>query len=168
MMRAPTLCLALLLALPVASCGGGGGAGNNSQQAATAQAEPPANLTEDPDNALLPVTLPSPVALKAIPAAFQGRWGMVANDCDPKRADTKGLLTIAGDRLSFYESRGTATRIRREGADRILFDLPMSGEGMTWVEPTILTLKDDGRVLVRDVTAPADRVGATRYQKCPA
>lgn len=158
-----------VLALPLAACGGGSGAaGNNSQQAATAQAEPAAALTEDPDNELVPVTLPSPVTVKAIPAAFQGRWGMVANDCDPKRADNKGLLTIAGDRLSVYESRGVATGIRSEGDMRVLFDLPMSGEGMSWTEATILTLKGDGRALIREVTAPADRVGSFRYQKCPA
>jgi hypothetical protein len=160
--------LLLAAVLPLAACGGGNGAGNNSQQAATVQEQVPANLTDDPQNTLVPITPPSPSPVAGIPAAFQGRWGMVANDCDPKRADAKGLLTIAGNRLSFYESRGEAASIRATGANRIAFDLPMSGEGMTWSEPTVLTLEGDGRTLIRTTTGPADRAGSSRYQKCPA
>ncbi|MBI0475466.1 hypothetical protein D9601_08900 [Sphingomonas sp. MA1305] len=158
------------LALPLAACGGGGkeGAGNNSQQAATIQEQVSANLTDDPQNMMVPITPPSPSPIAAIPTAFQGRWGMVANDCDPARADNKGLLTIAGNHLSFYESRGDAAKIRTTGRNRIAFDLPMSGEGMTWSEPTVLTLEGDGRTLIRETTGPADRAGSNRYQKCPA
>jgi len=103
-----------------------------------------------------------------VPAGFQGRWAMVPNDCDRSRADTKGLLTIVGNRLSFYESRGDARGIRQTQPRQIAFDLPMSGEGMTWSEPTTLTLLDDGRTLVREAKGSPDRAGAFRYSRCPA
>ena len=49
---------------------------------------------------------PSPAA-STIPAVIQGRWGLVAADCEPGRDDAKGLLTISANELDFYESVGT-------------------------------------------------------------
>ena len=60
------------------------------------------------------------------------------------------------------------TTITRTQADQIAFDLPMSGEGMTWSEPTTLTLLDNGKALVRVVKSPADRATTDRYSRCPA
>lgn len=153
--------------LALAACSGGEQA--NNQSGGSAAVEPtPNNLTADPQNAVVPIPAPSPSPIAAIPAAFHGRWGMVGADCDPARADNKGLLTIAGSRLSFYESRGQAGTIRQVRPDQIAFDLPMSGEGMTWSEPTTLTLLDDGKTLVREAKGSPDRAGAFRYSRCPA
>ncbi len=157
----------LAAALTLAACSGGESVDN--QSGGSAAVEPtPNNLMDDPQNAVVPIPAPSPSPIAAIPAAFQGRWGMVGADCDPARADNKGLLTIAGDRLSFYESRGQAGNIRQVGPAQIGFDLPMSGEGMTWSEPTTLTLLDDGKTLVRVAKGSPDRAGAFRYSRCPA
>lgn len=169
-------------ALCLAACSGGGTADNESSGGSAAVEPTPGNLSVDPQNTVVPLDPPgnaapvSPVPLPtasatpvaAIPAAFAGRWGMVANDCDPNRADNKGLLTIVGNRLSFYESRGEAKTLRQTEPTRITFDLPMSGEGMTWSEPTTLTLLDDGKTLVREVTGSPDRAGSFRYSRCPA
>ena len=174
--------LSLALALTLAACSGGESANNESSGGSAAVEPTPTNLTDDPQNTLVPLDPPgngaatspvplptaSPSPIAAIPADFQGRWGMVPNDCDPQRADNKGLLTIAGSRLSFYESRGTAAGIRQLQPTRIGFDLPMSGEGMTWSEPTTLTLLDDGKTLVREATGSPDRAGSFRYSRCPA
>jgi hypothetical protein len=78
------------------------------------------------------------------------------------------LLTIAGNRLSFYESRGEAVKLHQLQPTQVAFDLPMSGEGMTWSEPTTLTLLDDGKTLVREVKGSPDRAGSFRYSRCPA
>lgn len=180
-MRLATI-TATAIALTLAACSGGESANNESSGGSAAVEPTPGNLSVDPQNTLVPLDPPgnsaplspvplptaSPSPIAAIPADFQGRWGMVPNDCDPQRADNKGLLTIAGSRLSFYESRGTAAAIRQLQPTRIGFDLPMSGEGMTWSEPTTLTLLDDGKTLVREATGSPDRAGSFRYSRCPA
>ncbi len=172
----------LSAALCLAACSGGETANNESSGGSAAVEPTPTNLIDDPQNTLVPLDPPgngaaispvplptaSPSPIAAMPADFQGRWGMVANDCDPKRDDNKGLLTIAGNRLSFYESRGGATAIRQLQPTQVAFDLPMSGEGMTWSEPTTLTLLDGGKTLVREVTGAPDRAGSFRYSRCPA
>ena len=172
----------LSAALCLAACSGGETANNESSGGSAAVEPTPTNLIDDPRNTLVPLDPPgngaamspaplptaSPSPIAAMPADFQGRWGMVANDCDPKRDDNKGLLTIAGNRLSFYESRGSATGIRQTQPTQVAFDLPMSGEGMTWSEPTTLTLLDTGKTLVREVTGAPDRAGSFRYSRCPA
>jgi hypothetical protein len=171
---AATLCLA--------ACSGGESANNDSSGGSAAVEPTPDELTVDSENTVVPLDPPgsrrwgrgwrsAPVPAKSprhSPAGFQGRWGMVSNDCDPQRADAKGLMTISGSRLSFYESRGTASGIRQTQPTQVAFALPMSGEGMTWSEPTTLTLLDDGKTLVRDVTGLPDRAGAFRYSRCPA
>lgn len=164
-----TATLPIATALLLAACGGGGAAGGNgSSQAepAAAQAQSqPDDLMEDQQNALVPVAAPSPSPVAGIPAGFQGRWGLTDSDCEAGRADAKGLMTIAGDKLSFYESRGTATAIKAIAATTLTFALPMSGEGQTWNEATTLTLLDEGKTLQRQVANPA---GAFRYSRCPA
>src|SRR5512134_919075 len=44
------------------------------------------------------------VPAPAIPAAFQGRWGMVREDCTSTRGDAKGLIVIDANGIKFYES----------------------------------------------------------------
>jgi len=173
--------LILTAALTLAACSGGESLDN--QSGSSAAVEPtPTNLTDDPQNMVVPLDPPgnqavqapvplptaSPVVLTAIPEGYQGRWGVNAGDCDPSTGADKGKLTITGNRLSFFESRGEATAIRRTQPTQISFDLPMSGEGMTWSEPTTLTLLDDGRTLLREVKSPADRKANDRYSRCPA
>ena len=169
-------------ALSLAACSGGKSAGNESSGGSAAVEPTPGNLTVDPQNTIVPldppgnaavqspVPLPTagPVALTAIPTGFQGRWGVNAGDCDPSTGADKGKLTITGNRLSFFESRGEAKAIRQTQPTQITFDLPMSGEGMTWSEPTTLTLLDGGKTLVREVKSPADRATTDRYSRCPA
>ncbi len=169
-------------ALALAACSGGESANNESSGGSAAVEPTPSNLTVDAQNTLVPLDPPgngaavspvplptaSPSAIAAIPAAFAGRWGMVPNDCDPSRGDARGLLTIAGSRLAFYESRGTAADIRQPQPSQIAFALPMSGEGQSWSEPTTLTLLDDGKTLVREAKGSPDRAGSFRYSRCPA
>lgn len=156
--------------LSLAACGGRGGGGNNAAaenaDSGTGQEQVPDNLADDPQNMAVPITPPSPSPVAALPAGFQGRWGMVPNDCDPKMDDAaKGLMTIAGNGLRFYESRATATDIRATAPGKLVAMLSYSGEGQTWRKATTLTLLDEGRTLVREEQDPA---GAFRYQRCPA
>src|SRR5262245_39146835 len=46
-----------------------------------------------------------------IPAAFQGRWGMVPADCTSTAGDAKGLIIVDEDSIEFFESQGTLTKV---------------------------------------------------------
>lgn len=83
--------LILATALTLAACSGGESLDN--QSGGSAAVEPtPSNLTDDPQNMVVPLEAPgnqaapvplptaSPVALTAIPQGFQGRWGVNAGD----------------------------------------------------------------------------------------
>jgi hypothetical protein len=167
-MRATVLLSALLLA----ACGSSDEGGNNSSEPAGQTIEQtPSNLQDDPNNSVVPLTTPttaaapSPTPVAGLPEAFHGRWGMVANDCVPGRADPKGLMIVAADGLGFYESRGSVKQARQLRADTLELDLAFTGEGQEWDRTETLTLADDGRTLIREEQRPA---ASYRYSKCPA
>ncbi|NNM77163.1 hypothetical protein HJG53_09640 [Sphingomonas sp. ID1715] len=78
-----------------------------------------------------------------IPESLQGRWGMVPADCDPARADNKGLMTVSADRLAFYESRATLEKVASADPDRFSGDFSFSGEGQSWKAKVTLTRQGD-------------------------
>jgi hypothetical protein len=92
------------------------------------------------------VALPPDLAA-GIPAALQGRWGLVPADCTSTRGDAKGLLTISPTTLKFYESLGTLGKIRTRTASTLRADFSFSGEGMTWTRDE--TLSVSGNKLTR-------------------
>lgn len=169
---------AIAAALFLVACGGGSGGeeGDNSSEQTVGAApieQTPENLMDDPNNEVVPLTpeanAPVPKAdfpstpVAAIPADFRGRWGMVPNDCIPARPDAKGLVTVTGDTLSFYESRARASDVVRIAPAKITADLAYTGEGQSWRREATLTLLDDGKTLVRD----EGQAGAFRYSRCP-
>jgi hypothetical protein len=157
--------------LLLAACSGGAeDAGNNSSDSAGQVLEQtPTNLQDDPNNSVVPLSPPSPVPsatpITALPTEFRGRWGMVANDCDPARDDAKGLVVVSADSLKFYESRGRIERARTMRAGAVELDLAYAGEGQKWNRTETLTLQGGGRTLVREEQKPA---GSFRYTRCPA
>ena len=100
-----------------------------------------------------------------LPASFVGRWGMVANDCDPARDDAKGLMEITPGLLRFYESRGTVKAVTIASPDKVKADIGFEGEGQTWQSALTLTIVDGGKALVRE---EADLPQPWRYERCPA
>ena len=104
---------------------------------------------------------------KEIPAALQGRWGLVENDCDPKRDDAKGLLTIGPDTLGFYESRAKLGQIKEIDDSRIRASFDFSGEGMTWSRDEALDAQDGGKTLIRREYGEDAAPGPLRYTRCP-
>lgn len=178
--------LLLALLLPLAACGGpstetgqdpSADEGEGTQP--LVQEGVPENLVDDPRNEAVPLDPPppdpnrtpqptasaSPATLKAFPVAFQGRWGLVPNDCQRGRADAKGLMEVAPTTLRFYESRGTVRSLTQPRPDRIEATLAFTGEGMNWTATQALTLIRDGLVLVREERDPPSSL---RYTKCPA
>ena len=126
----------------------------------SAEPEVPANTLPPADNSAAPATL-------VIPATIQGRWGLVPADCTSTRGDAKGLLVISDKQLTFYESRGTLTRVVEGDDSRIVGDFDMSGEGMTWQRRMTLDAQDEGKTLVRRETGGEDAMpGALKYSRC--
>ena len=104
------------------------------------------------------ITPPAP-AEASIPAQYQGRWGMVPADCDPARADNKGLITIDGKTIKFYESRATLKEQRPAIATSFAGLFSFTGEGQEWSRVETLTRTGDS--LKR-----ADDEGSYNYTRC--
>jgi len=151
-MRTLTLPL-LALAMLTACDSGTPGADETVTPAATETASP------------APTPAATPTATE-IPMAARGRWGMVPADCEPGRADAKGLLTIDATTLEFYESVGTLGEIEEASATRIRADFDFTGEGMTWERDVLLDVQDDGATLIRREFGADAEPGPFRYAKC--
>ncbi len=130
--------------------------------------------TDEPDTAATPgVETPAPPAasdtaapIAAIPAALQGRWGMVPADCTSTRGDAKGLLTIDGKTLQFYESVGTLGQVKEHSDTHLRAVFAFTGEGMSWTREEMLDVKDNGKTLVRQEYGEDAQPGPLQYSKC--
>lgn len=98
-----------------------------------------------------------------IPPSFHGRWGLVAADCTSTAGDNKGLMTVEADRLSFYESRASVSRIEALSPTELKVSLAFSGEGQEWTQDTPLVLEQNGNVLTRFADGQT-----LRYTRCGA
>jgi hypothetical protein len=153
-----------VVTLALGACSSGKAGNDTDVPSATGQQQAPPELSVDNSERAVPVALPSPSPISSIPAAFHGRWGMVPNDCEPGRADAKGLMTISADKLAFYESRATFAQLRQVTPNQLTGSLNYDGEGQHWTKQTTLTLQDAGKTLIREEADPA---GAQTYSKCP-
>lgn len=96
-----------------------------------------------------------------IPAAFQGRWGLTPADCTSTRGDTKGLLTIAADKLTFYEARAIPAGTLKQTKDSVSGDFNFTGEGQNWKRYQVLELQNSK--LVRTESGP---MASYTYARC--
>ena len=110
--------------------------------------------------ATVPAGAPTAPAI-TIPAALHGRWGMTPADCTSTKGDTKGLLVVSGDRLTFYESRAVPARNVSASNDSIGGDFLFTGEGQSWSKFETLQLKKDK--LVRTESSP---MASFTYARC--
>ena len=107
---------------------------------------------------------PSPAkAAKTLPPAFLGRWGITPADCDFSRSDTKGLVTVFADKLSFYESTAKVASLSAVSQYKVIADLNYTGEGQAWRKRTTLELITAGTALLRTEQSPA---ATFRYERC--
>ena len=97
-----------------------------------------------------------------IPEEFWGRWGLTKADCEPGRADAKGLLRIDDNRLYFYESRAKLDRIIAYRPGRLEANFGFGGEGQEWTADQLLEL--NGATLRR--VARGDQPVDLRYARC--
>ncbi|MBA3666939.1 MAG: hypothetical protein H0W65_04360 [Sphingomonas sp.] len=120
--------------------------------------ETPAN--DAMDNATENSATTEPAAI-AIPAAFQGRWGLVAVDCTTTKGDAKGLISVSNDKIRFYESTATLGKVTLNAPENFTANFAFAGEGQTWAKSESLKLTNSNKTLVR-----ADDEGSYRYTRC--
>lgn len=119
---------------------------------------PDETVTEtNSDNAAAPV--PPDAASASIPAQYHGRWGMVAADCTSTKGDNKGLITIAGTTIKFYEATATLKEQRPAIATSFSGLFAFTGEGQNWEK--VMTFTRTGDTLKR-----AEETGTFTYQRC--
>ncbi|HEU4651233.1 MAG TPA: hypothetical protein VFS49_07440 [Croceibacterium sp.] len=155
---------ALPALLVLAACDNGTqGAGTTAQEAAV-DGDLAANSSVAPAPSPSPdAATPAPTML---PAAMQGRWGLVPADCTSTRGDAKGLLTVSPDKLRFYESVGTLDTVMDAEPSRIRASFDFEGEGMTWQREMVLDVQDEGTTLIRREYGEDAAPGPFRYTKC--
>lgn len=107
-------------------------------------------------NEISAVEPPTPVL---IPAGYHGRWGMVSNDCQPGRADAKGLITIGDTTVRYYEAVATLKEQRPAIATSFSGLFAFSGEGQNWEK--VMTFTRTGNALER-----AEDSGTFTYRRC--
>lgn len=101
-----------------------------------------------------------------IPQALQGRWGLVPADCEPDRADAKGLLVVAPDSLEFYESVAQLGEATERTGSRIRAGFAFTGEGMDWTREMELATSDGGKTMVRREFGEDAMAGPLEYTRC--
>ena len=99
----------------------------------------------------------------AIPAAFHGRWGMVAEDCTSTRGDAKGLIVVDAGSIKFFESRGTLTNVTGDYPENFTGTFAFTGEGQSWTNSQNLKLTGSSNTLMRSQADVADKF---TYQRC--
>ena len=102
-----------------------------------------------------------PAKAIVLPAALQGRWGMTPADCSSTRGDAKGLLTISGGELRFYESRAVPGADVQVEPNSVAGTFNFTGEGQSWSK--FQSLLTDGHKLARTETNPS---ASFSYVKC--
>lgn len=96
-----------------------------------------------------------------IPLAFRGRWGLIPKDCGTDRAIAKGLMTVTGDMLRFYESVGKPVTVNAPTPASLNGNFAFTGEGMEWTKK--ITMKLDGDTLTRTEDDPN---ASYTYKRC--
>lgn len=121
-------------------------------------ADEPSAPTQSPD-------APLEIVITQFPKGYMGRWGMNANDCVPDASDAKGLMSVQGSLVKFYESMGTMRNGKRVTLNSLTSDFDMVGEGQKWQTRNTFELTDDRTGLTRTDTASGERFV---YTRCPA
>ncbi|WP_296221488.1 hypothetical protein [uncultured Sphingomonas sp.] len=97
--------------------------------------------------AIVPVEIKPPV--NRLPQPFIGRWGLTAEDCTGTAGNNAGLMVIAPDLLTFYESRAAVRGLQAISPTEVRVTLTFTGEGQEWTQETPLILGEDGVTLTR-------------------
>lgn len=159
------ICSVALLALALAACQQPNDGNIAIDETNTASAEfetlpPDETVTNETGDNTAEAELPTTLL---IPAAFHGRWGMVPGDCTSTRGDAKGLITVNGDGIKFYESQAKLTKVTLSAPENFTGTFAFSGEGQNWTNSQNLKLTGSSNTLVRSET---DVLQSYTYKRC--
>lgn len=143
-------------------------ADNASNSAAPAEVDvlPPDESVTTPTNDLQngddeDVNVSAADTTRAIPAAFQGRWGLTPADCMPNRSDAKGLLIVGSEGMRFYEAQAKPEGELRLTPKSVSGSFAFTGEGQNWKKHQVLEIQD--HKLVRTESTP---MASYTYARC--
>jgi hypothetical protein len=119
-----------------------------------------ASEPEPAATATTPGAAPAPLPTE-IPVAFQGRWGLTADDC---KAGAEGLLTVSADKLTFTESTATLVKVAEGTENRFRGTFEFKGEGETRTTDEVLDLQDG--MLVRREIGEGATLKPFAYSRC--
>ncbi|MCF2513544.1 hypothetical protein LVY65_00455 [Sphingomonas sp. G124] len=161
------ICSIALLALALAACQQSNDDNIAIDDTNTANAEvetlpPDETVSNDADNVADGNSAETPTAL-AIPAAFHGRWGMVPADCTSTKGDAKGLISIDGNSIKFFESLGKLTKVTLNAPENFTGTFAFTGEGESWTNSQNLKLTGSSNTLIRSET---DVAQSYTYKRC--
>ncbi|WP_198159807.1 MULTISPECIES: hypothetical protein [Sphingomonas] len=157
--------LLILPLLALAACQANAPDNSANDAVAANQAEAPVKEVETlpPDETVVEPENEAEAPAAAIPESMQGRWGLVPADCTSTRGDAKGLLTITGDTLQFYESRAKLAKIVGNWPEKLKAEFAFTGEGQSWTRTETLSLTNSSNTLVREDEELAQPL---RYSRC--
>ena len=154
---------ALILApLLLVGCGSAedeaGDAGGQTEPAPAQTAIP-----VEPDGGIGDGAPPPGGELSAVPEPFRGVWDTAQGSCNPN-SDLR--VEIGSNSFRFYESTGEVTGIRADGADAIVVEFAMEGEGERWTMRRRFTLSDGGERLTPTAVDPDEAFEPMPLRKC--
>lgn len=122
--------------------------------------------TDQPQRDLAEIAPDAPleIVITQFPASYFGRWGMTTGDCDPAASDAKGLISVQGSLVKFYESVATMTSGKRETLHSVSGEFQVLGEGQKWKTSTRYRLSEDRQKLTRQDAGIDSPIA---YSRCP-
>ncbi|PCG15342.1 MAG: hypothetical protein DI530_12750 [Sphingomonas sp.] len=98
---------------------------------------------------------------RALPADYQGYWGVTPDDCELANTAATGRINIDADTIRFHESKARVQSIALRDPYALSAELRFSGEGAGWTRRNDFRLENGGTMLVRQ-----DGAQVVRYRKC--
>lgn len=114
-----------------------------------------------PDAPAVNQAAPPTRTLSAIPEPFHGRWDFALDYCADQASE--GALTIAADRIAYYESEARVAEIASSAPSAVTVTGEFSGEGQNWRERIGYELNAAGDRL----TTTAEDGSVTARLRCP-
>lgn len=121
--------------------------------------------TDEATSAAIAADVPLEIVINQFPASYFGRWGLTDADCIVGVSDAKGLISVQGSLVKFYESIATLRDGKRETLTSVSGNFDMVGEGQEWETHNRYQLSEDRQKLTRIDSGTGEKY---HYLRCPA
>lgn len=128
-----------------------------------AENDPAASASPDPE---LVTPAASAVLDASVPAALQGRFGLVPADCGPETGGNKGLIQVSANDIRFFESVARIGTVQERTDTRLKAVFAFSGEGMEWNRTVTMDTPDGGKTVLFDESGEDAPTGPRTYTRC--